>query len=225
MDLILLHGALGSQQDLEALTASLDSRFQVHTFNFHGHGGTAPVELFTMELFVQNLLWHLDSNHISQAALFGYSMGGYVALNFAHQFPERVSKIMTLGTKLIWTPEIAAQEVKQLDPEKIEEKVPKFAAALAGQHGDANWKSVVTYTAAMMSELGDHPPLSEQQFREIQIPVQLVRASEDALATQAETDTVAAWIPGAQTSVVADAKHPLHTVDTAVLAKQISTWF
>jgi pimeloyl-ACP methyl ester carboxylesterase len=225
MDLILLHGALGSRQDFEALTASLDNRFQVHTFNFYGHGGEIPSEPFTMELFTRNLLAYLDAHDMAQAALFGYSMGGYVALNLAHQFPERVSKIMTLGTKLSWSPEIAAQEVRQLDPEKIEEKVPKFAAALGRQHGEANWKSVVRQTATMMSGLGDQPTLSEKQFREIQTPVYLMRASEDTLATDVETNAVAAWIPGANTSSIPNAKHPLHTVDMEFLAQQLSAWF
>lgn len=225
MDLILLHGALGSRQDFEALTSALNGRFRVHTLNFDGHGGKAPAEAFTMDLFVRNLLDYCDANQISQAAIFGYSMGGYVALHFAHQFPERVSKIMTLGTKLHWSQEIAAQEVKQLNPEKIVEKVPKFAALLADQHGTGNWRSVVSYTAAMMLELGNQPVLSEKQFREIQTPVYLLRAAEDILVTQRETDIVGEWLQNTKTTILAEAKHPLPTVNTAMLAQLIQDWF
>lgn len=225
MDLILLHGALGSRQDFEALTASLNGKFRLHTLNFDGHGGHAPAEPFTMDLFARNLLDYYTANGISNAAIFGYSMGGYVALQFANQFPGRVSKIMTLGTKLNWSPEIAAQEIKQLNPEKIEEKVPKFAAALANQHGAGNWRSVVSYTAGMMLELGNQPTLSEKQFREIQVPVHLLRASEDALVTQQETELVAGWLPQAKTTVLQESKHPLSTVNTEILAKLMFSWF
>lgn len=37
--LILLHGALGSKDQLQPLATALERHFQVHIFNFSGHGG------------------------------------------------------------------------------------------------------------------------------------------------------------------------------------------
>ena len=54
-------------------------------------------------------------------------MGGYVALQLANKHPKYVQKIITLGTKFAWDKETAAKEVKMLNPEKIEEKIPAFA--------------------------------------------------------------------------------------------------
>ena len=47
----------------------------------------------------------------------GHSMGGYVALKLALKRPELVDRIITLGTKFNWTPEVAAKEVKMLNPD------------------------------------------------------------------------------------------------------------
>jgi pimeloyl-ACP methyl ester carboxylesterase len=51
-------------------------------------------------------------------------MGGYVALKTAVLHPGRIEAIVTLGTKFHWDPENASNEVRMLNPEKIEEKVP-----------------------------------------------------------------------------------------------------
>lgn len=47
-DLLLLHGALGSQAQFESLKKDLAPYFRVHVFNFSGHGGN-PTD--------QNFLW------------------------------------------------------------------------------------------------------------------------------------------------------------------------
>lgn len=54
--------------------------------------------------------------------LFGYSMGGYVALLYAAMKPEKVGRIFTLGVKLDWTPEGGQKAASRLDPDKIAEK-------------------------------------------------------------------------------------------------------
>jgi esterase/lipase len=128
--LLVLHGALGAQQQFEELKTLLESQFTVHTLNFEGHGGRTSNAPFSMDLFVENVRDYLQENNLSSCSVFGYSMGGYVALKFAAKFPGTVNEIVTLGTKFGWSPEIALKETAMLNPEKIEEKVPKFAAAL-----------------------------------------------------------------------------------------------
>ena len=47
---------------------------------------------------------------ITRADIFGYSMGGYVALHAARRHPERIGSIMTLGTKFAWDTPTAEKE-------------------------------------------------------------------------------------------------------------------
>jgi len=45
--LLLLHGALGSKEQLAALALKLKDKYVVHTLNFNGHGGRPfPKSLF-----------------------------------------------------------------------------------------------------------------------------------------------------------------------------------
>ena len=80
-DLILLHGALGSQVQFSELSKKLSSSFTIHTFNFSGYGGRPIDQAPSIELFSQNLIDYIVENDLVSPFVFGYSMGGYVALN------------------------------------------------------------------------------------------------------------------------------------------------
>lgn len=219
-DLVLLHGALGSKVQLEQLKTILQAQFTVHTLNFDGHGDTVSEEPFSMGLFAQNVRDYLDEKGIQTCAIFGYSMGGYVALKLAQEDPTRVDRIITLGTKFSWSPEIAAKETALLNPTKIEEKVPKFATALAQLHRD--WKKVMLKTADCMTDLGNQPALAETDFRDISIPVSLLLGSEDVMVTREETQAVAQQLPDAYFELVDGWQHPIERINSDELASIIN---
>ena len=123
--LLLLHGALGDKRQLVPIKDYLSSVYDVHSLNFSGHGGESMPALFSIELFTENLMEYLEEYNLKNVKIFGYSMGGYVALNVA-RFTQRIGCIITYGTKFHWTPDSAQHEIKKLDPEKIRQKVPVF---------------------------------------------------------------------------------------------------
>src|SRR5690606_41352857 len=104
--------------------------------------------------FAEDVLVYLEQQNIKSIDIFGYSMGGYVALYLAKNHPEKVGKLITLGTKLSWTPDIAAKETKMLDAAKMEEKIPAFAEILKTRHYLNDWKMVLEKTAYMMVAMG-----------------------------------------------------------------------
>lgn len=221
--LLVLHGALGAQQQFEELKTLLSREFTIHTLNFEGHGGRPSGQPFSMDLFVQNVRDYLGENKLYSCSVFGYSMGGYVALKLAAQFPGTVNEIVTLGTKFGWSPEIALKETAMLNPEKIEEKVPKFAAALAQLHAPLDWKEVMNKTAQLMLGLGNQPALTAQDFQAIEIPVTLLLGSEDVMVTPEETLAVQQQLPNATFEQVSGWQHPIERVNKEELAQKIRT--
>ncbi len=164
--ILLLHGALGAQDQFDALAARLSENYAVHRLNFSGHGpDTVMPEAFLPEVFVNDVLQYLAERELDSVNIFGYSMGGYIALMLALRHPERVSAVLTLGTKMDWNPEAAAREAAMLNPDKILEKVPAFAKALQQRHGESRWRTVLEKTAGMMQYLGEHCPLDEAALR------------------------------------------------------------
>ncbi len=100
--LLLLHGALGSKKQFSNLKPLLEEKFELFQLDFDGHGDGKDTKHFSIELFTENLRAFLFENELKAINIFGYSMGGYVALNLAIKHPELVNKIVTLGTKFDW---------------------------------------------------------------------------------------------------------------------------
>lgn len=222
-NLLLLHGALGSEAQLLPLKELLTPHFDnIHSLSFSGHGGQ-PLDGvdFSIEQFTEDVLMFLNKHNIGQTDIFGYSMGGYVALNLALHHPAKVGHIFTLGTKLEWSPEIAQKEVKMLDAEKIEEKVPAFAKMLEQRHAPVSWKEVLQKTTSMMIHLGDGAALPFDRFKDIHQPVVIGIGDEDNMVTMEESEFVAKLLPGGELKVFNGFKHPLEQVDVTILAGEI----
>ncbi|MFN8230133.1 MAG: alpha/beta fold hydrolase [Bacteroidia bacterium] len=143
-NIILLHGAIGAADQLIPLENELTKQnFKVFKFSFSGHGNTPFNNDFSIKQFAKELELFISENNLIQPAIFGYSMGGYVALYLVTQMPMLIGNIITLGTKFNWTEEIAKKEIQLLNPKTIIEKVPKFANALQQRHGDC-WINYLT---------------------------------------------------------------------------------
>ncbi|MEO1517466.1 MAG: alpha/beta hydrolase [Bacteroidota bacterium] len=220
-NLILLHGALGSQAQMQDFKACLQDDFAVYDLNFEGHGGRKSEAKFSIERFAQNILALMAEKSIDQSHLFGYSMGGYVALYLAKTQPERVGRIATYATKFHWTPEVAAKEVKMLNPEIIEQKVPRFAQQLAQTHQPTDWKEVLHKTAGMMQELGEGKGLQEQDLQQISHRVLINVGDQDKMVGMEESKTAAQALPNGAWNILKDFVHPFDRIDVQKLSVEV----
>lgn len=221
-DLIFIHGALGDSSQLKQFADLFAGSFRVHVLNLKGHGSDAAVD-FTMEGFVEQVRDFMRRSSISDAYFFGYSMGGYVALSLASSDPERVLAVVTLGTKLHWSPEVADKETAMLDPVKMIEKVPEFAHKLKLLHTGSGWEKVLRMTASLMRQLGESP-LTNDDFAGISCRVLLLRGSKDRMVSDEETKHAAELIPDASYMVLDQMPHPFEMVDHKVLYPVVSSF-
>lgn len=206
-DLLLLHGALGSKDQFLKLSELLDGHFNNYIINFEGHGDVQSEKDFTIELFVSNVLNYIDTNDLEGCDVFGYSMGGYVALKLAKDNPGKLGTIMTLGTKFRWDREIAEKEVQLINPEKIENKVPHFAELLKHRHHPSDWKVVMRKTASMMKDLGDGNAMLLEDFRLIRNKVFITLGSDDKMVSIEESMEVADKFVNGQFILIENLKH------------------
>lgn len=221
--IVLLHGALGSDRQMERLKTEIQQNFQVFTLCFEGHGSKKTERLLRIQNFSENLRDFIQENGLEKPLIFGYSMGGYVAIYTEAKFPGSFEKIITLGTKFSWSPDIAAREVRMLQPEIIEEKVPKFAAHLEQMHAPNDWKAIMNATAEMMEAMGENPPLNEVDVTKIKCPVILTLGRKDTMVSSSETEIIQAQIPNAHFHTFEDFEHPLEKVDLSLLGTFIHT--
>jgi pimeloyl-ACP methyl ester carboxylesterase len=152
-------------------------------------------------------------------------MGGYVALYMAKHYPERVGKIITVATKLDWNLPTAEKEVRMLNPEKILEKIPKFAVVLEKRHSPQDWKEVLSRTQEMMLAMGADPPLKDDNFRAINQRVLMCVGDGDTMVSQEETKRVAALIPNSALKILELTPHPIEQMNVELLVKTAENFF
>lgn len=194
-NLLLLHGAIGSEDQLIPLKKHLSDSFNCYSLNFPGHGGRSFEKSFSIATFADSVLRFMEKEKFDKIDIFGYSMGGYVALYLAKIRPEKVGKIMTLGTKFHWSPQVAENETLMLQPKKIQQKIPAFADALAKRHAPLDWMEVLSRTADMMTQMGKDNPLKKEDYGLIQHQVNIGLADSDEMVTLEETEAVVRYLP------------------------------
>jgi pimeloyl-ACP methyl ester carboxylesterase len=222
----ILHGALGSALQLDSVREALQrSGMNVYSMNFSGHGGETFQSEFGIEQFATDVLRELDKHKLSMVNVFGYSMGGYVALWLAHKHPHRIGKVSTLGTKFDWSVESASREVKKLNPEKIVEKIPAFARILESRHAPNDWKELMQKTADMMMSLGKDPLLTREILKSISHPTLICLGDQDDMADKQYSEEVAGLLRNGKFMLLDNTPHPIEKVSLEKLTDILLNYF
>jgi pimeloyl-ACP methyl ester carboxylesterase len=98
--LVLIHG-FGLDRTIWRETAEQYlADYRVILPDVRGHGeSNAPEGAYPMSLLAADLAGLLDHLQIEEAVVCGHSMGGYIALAFAAQFPDRLAGLGLITTR------------------------------------------------------------------------------------------------------------------------------
>jgi len=217
-NILLLHGAIGSAEQLEPLKTHLEKECVVHTFNFSGHGGKPANSPFSIENFAHEVIAFLDERNLDRISVFGYSMGGYVALYLARHYPERIESVITLATKFRWDPTIAEKEIQMLNSEKILEKLPAFAEILRERHSPVDWQQTLASTRELLTALGQNNVLKQEDYKAIECNCLVLLGDRDKMITFEETLEVYKALPNARMGMLPFSGHPIEQTNLDALA-------
>jgi 3-oxoadipate enol-lactonase len=97
--LILIMGLGGDMQAWALQVPALAKHFRVIAFDNRGSGRTsAPDKPYTIAGMAEDVANLMDHLKIPKAHILGFSMGGYIAQEFALKHPGRVNKLILLAT-------------------------------------------------------------------------------------------------------------------------------
>jgi len=121
--LLLLHGYTDSSRSWSLMVPHL-SRYRLLIPDQRGHGGSdAPQCCYGSTQFADDARLFLDALGIERAAVAGHSLGSMVAISLAADHPERVSRIILIGSTALvpvdrsaWLYESALALRAPLDP-------------------------------------------------------------------------------------------------------------
>ena len=98
--LVLLHGFPFDRTMWRDQVEVLRRNYRVIAPDLRGLGETrSPAEVATMDQMARDVAALLDQLEIDGAVICGLSMGGYVAFDFQHSFPDRVRGLVLAGTR------------------------------------------------------------------------------------------------------------------------------
>lgn len=96
---VLLHGITDSWFSWSRVLPRLDKKYRVYALDLRGHGDTdKPQTGYAMKDFAADVVAFLDAMNIKKAVVVGHSMGSFVALQTTLDAPERVEKLLIMGT-------------------------------------------------------------------------------------------------------------------------------
>ncbi len=224
--LLFLHGALGDKTQFNDVISILDRSFECHSLSFYGHGlSDLSVNGFSIESFAKQVIEYLDNENIVVIDIFGYSMGGYVALYLAYHFPNRINKIFTFATKFDWNENAVEIETQKLNSDLIELKVPAYASSLKQIHGEDKWKELLNKTASFMKELATLNLLSNKILSKISHKVLIGVGDKDKMVSLEETINIYRKLQNASLVIFPNTIHPIDKIDKERLINEIKLWF
>lgn len=98
---ILLHGWLGSWALWRKTIEELGKEFRTYALDFFGFGDSMDrTSDFSVNNYVELVYQFMDRLGIVKAPLIGHSMGGSVSLGVASRYPDRVVKVVVIGSPI-----------------------------------------------------------------------------------------------------------------------------
>ncbi len=181
--LVLLHGFPLRRSIWKPVVSLLKEKVRLILPDLRGFGeSTAEVDDYSMRLLAADVVALLDRLQVEKVVLAGHSMGGYVALEFAHAYPNRL-----FGLALI---------ASQADPDTPERRQARLITAR-----DVRRKGI-KYIAEGMPPKLTHDVAIQTQLKEMisACPVKVVEAALKAMADRRDANP---WLPGIKVPLVA----------------------
>jgi 3-oxoadipate enol-lactonase len=115
--IIFIHGFPFNKSMWDLQVVSLKDDYRLITYDIRGHGNSdSGDEVFSIDLFVNDLISFMDALKIDKAILCGLSMGGYIAINAAARYKERFDALILTDTQcLADTPEAKEKRIKSIE--------------------------------------------------------------------------------------------------------------
>ena len=240
--LIFLHGYTNSSLGYLPLGRLLARDYRVFLLDQRGHGESSkPACCYTRLDYAYDAKLFLDHFGITRAHVAGHSLGGMVAQTFAAFWPERVDRLMvigsTIGRRSRPSPDVPLPpptfgpldaEIKALkdpiDPDSAFMKewwnVPRLDPQIqyhmrreSARIPEDLWRAILD-----QGEVSRDLRLTAPR---ISAPTLLLFGGKDALFSAEDNQDMARWLPHAQVVTLADLGHSLPEEDPPAVAEAL----
>ncbi len=232
--LLLIMGLALSSRAWDTLPERLAKNFRVITFDNRGTGRSSRGGwAFRMRDLADDAAAVLDAAGVSGTNLFGISMGGMIAQEFALRHPERVLRLALGATFAGWLRSHKPGLCTQLDlllmnlGRNSEKRVSRVLVSPGWQaknpHSAVDWirraeATTLRFALAQMAAIGRHT--TARRLSRIAAPTLVITGDADKLVPARNSQELARLIPNARLVLLRGAGHafPLEREDETVRA-------
>jgi pimeloyl-ACP methyl ester carboxylesterase len=120
---VLLHGFTDSSFSYSRILPLLDKRYRYFAIDQRGHGDSERPETgYEMKHFASDVAAFLEAKGVEKAVVVGHSMGSFVAMQTALDSPQRVERLVLIGTATTARNKLTTELQTELD--KLHDPVP-----------------------------------------------------------------------------------------------------
>ncbi len=226
---VMVHGFTGAKEDFEDHAPRFAEHLGVVTFDHRGHGVSDKPDdpaSYTLERLADDTVAVMDALGLDRVRLLGHSMGGMVARHVVLQHPDRIEALVLMDTShgppqsidpqlALLAGEVALTEgmaalrvlVDEVRPlgteadERVRAERPGYI-----EFGDRKWDAMAPAAYAGLARDIVEQPDQLEALRAVACPTLVVVGEQDT-PFLADSEAMAAVVPGATLRVIADAGH------------------
>jgi non-heme chloroperoxidase len=220
--IILLHGYGDSWFSYSGVLPLIDQKYHVYAIDLRGHGDSdRPPAGYAMTDLAADVLGFMDDRRLARVTVVGHSMGSFVAQQLALSAPERIARLVLIGSgttprQILGMAQLDSA-VRSLDDPVPVEFVRGFQAGTVYQPVSGEFMDRV------VAESGKLPARVWQGLMAgmlatdaagglngKRIPTAIFWGDRDATFSRAEQDALVQAIRGAELLVYPETGHALH---------------
>ncbi|MCM3902804.1 MAG: alpha/beta fold hydrolase [Pyrinomonadaceae bacterium] len=219
--IIMLHGYTDSWFSYSRILPLMNTKYRVYVLDQRGHGDSdRPKTGYSIPTFAEDVLAFMDAKGLKQATIVGHSMGSFIAQHIAVQAPERVSRLVLVGSATTirndvvlelqrvvngFTDPIPLKVVREFQAGTAFQPLPEeFMTRVVSESLKAParvWRGVMTGMLA---------PDAKVELNKIRAPTLILWGDEETIFPRAEQEALRSLIPNAALIVYSKTGHALH---------------
>ncbi|MBD0327494.1 MAG: alpha/beta fold hydrolase, partial [Pyrinomonadaceae bacterium] len=218
---VLLHGYTDSWFSYSRVLTALGANYHVYALDLRGHGDSdRPASGYDLSDLAADVVAFMDANGLKRVTLVGHSMGSFVAQRVAIIAPERIDRLVLVGSattprnSTVLEIQQAVNELKDPVPEKF---IREFQASTVYHPVPADFMERVVaesskLPARVWRELMEGMLKSDyrSQLSKLKMPTLILWGDKETVFSRSEQDALINILPSARLKVYADTGHSPH---------------
>ena len=240
--LVMLHGLLGSSRNWTTIGRALRERFDVHAPDLRNHGSSPHDESMRWSELCGDLEAYLEQEGLDEIVLMGHSLGGKIAMRFACENPEIVSKLIIVDIAAKPYPPYHDAEFRAMQSIAVEELGNRKEAEAAltplvdnwamrqflltnlvrdEGTGAFKWQANIEALHASLPHIRQNSLLESDRYHG---PTLLIRGANSGFIDDGDADEMLHWFTQLQQVIVPKAGHNVHVENRKDFLQVLDEW-